>query len=184
MSIVLIVEDGTGKEDANTFINLYDANAYFDARINNDAWLLADEDKRSRSLAQASRILSQYVKWLGWKTNENQALAFPRYGICYDGDRYYNCVDWWLTTEGVYSLPSDKIPKEIKEAQCELALVLLQQDTQSMSDTAGFSNISVAGTVDITIDKYDRIKEIPSHVFKIISHLGRRKGNTSRLVRS
>jgi hypothetical protein len=167
MALTLIVEDGTSKPDSNTYIGLADADAYFEGRLNNTAWTGADIDTKTAALIQATRLLDSYVTWTGSKKTAEQSLQFPRAGI------YVNNTDY-----------SGIIPTELKNAECELALVLLQQDTQAISDTIGFSQISVAGTVSLTIDKHDRVKEVPSHVFMLISHLGNRKGRHVRLVRT
>lgn len=167
MPITLVVEDGSGKIDSNTYISLDDADVYFEGRLNNTAWTSADVATKTAALIQATRLLDSYVTWAGLKKTAEQSLQFPRAGI------YVNNTDY-----------SGIIPTELKNAECELALVLLQQDTQAISDTVGFSQISVAGTVSLTIDKHDRVKEVPSHVFMLISHLGNRKGSYVKLVRT
>jgi len=176
MALTLTVEDGTSKTDSNTYISLADANAYFEGRLNASDWTGATDANKNAGLVQAARILDRYIQWLGLKTDEDQAMKWPRWGICYDSDVYYECENWWLTTDGVYSVESNIVLQEIKDAQCELALVLLGQDTQKVPDMAGFKRIDVAGAVEVEADKRDRAKEIPSHVWKIVSYLGKRRG--------
>jgi hypothetical protein len=184
MALNLVVEDGTSKTDSNTYISLSDADAYFEGRLNASAWTGADDATKNAGLVQAARILDQYVLWLGWLTDSDQAMAWPRAGIFYAGSgQYYASYDINLATS-VYSIDDDSIPAVIQDAQCELALVLISQDTQATADTAGFKSIGVAGAVDLEVDKYDRTKEIPTHVFKMVSHLGSRKGSVTRLARA
>jgi hypothetical protein len=83
-----------------------------------------------------------------------------------------------------FSVASDAIPQEIKDAQCELALYLLGTDPQAVPDTAGFSEIEVEGAVRLKIDKKDRTATIPMHVWRMVQHLGAKKGSgTVRLMR-
>jgi hypothetical protein len=183
MALTLVVEDGSSKTDSNTYISLDDADTYFEGRLNATAWTGADDPTKKAGLVQAARILDQYILWLGWVSDSDQAMSWPRAGIFYAGSgQYYASYDIHLA-ESVYSIADDSIPQKIKDAQCELALVLISQDTQALPGTAGFKSIGVAGAVDLEIDKYDRTKEIPAHVFKIVSHLGSRKGGATRLAR-
>jgi hypothetical protein len=182
MALTLTVEDGSQKADANTYISLADADTYFEGRLSVSTWTGADDATKNAALVQAARILDSYISWLGYKTDADQAMQWPRWGICYHGSRYYECPgepQGWI-----YALESDTVPQEIRDAQCELALVLISQDTQAVSDTAGYSQISVEGAVDLQVNPGDRVKEIPGHVFSLVSHLGTRKGTNTRLVRA
>jgi hypothetical protein len=180
MALTLIVEDGTSKPDSNTYIGLADADAYFEGRLHAEAWTAADDPTKSAALVHAARMLDQYISWLGEKSNTDQAMEWPRWGVYLDGSVYYMTPN--QPAAWVYAIDSDTIPRVLKDAQCELALVLIGQDLQSLPDTAGFKVISVAG-VELEVDKHDRLREIPAHVFKLVSHLGVRKGSTTRLVR-
>lgn len=183
MAVSLTVEDGTAKSDSNTYISLIDADSYADSRIALPAWADADDDTKNRALVQAARILDQYINWLGWVADSDQAMAWPRAGIFYAGSgQYYASYDISLATS-VYSIADDSIPQAVKDAQCELSLVLIARDTQAVADTAGFQTISVSGAVNLGVDKYDRVKEVPAHVFQMVSHLGSRKGSSARMVR-
>jgi len=182
MALSLVVEDGSQKTNSNTYISLDDANTYFEGRLNASVWTDATDANKNAGLVQAARILDRYIGWLGYKTDQDQAMQWPRWGICYEGSMYYECPDNPQTW--IYALDSTIIPQELKDAQCELALVLLSQDTQAVSDTAGFSRISVEGAVEVEINSADRVKEIPSHVYGLVMHLGRCKGANARLVRA
>jgi len=182
MALSLIVEDGSQKSDSNTYLSLSDANSYFEGRLHVSAWTDATDASKNAGLVQAARILNNYVAWLGYKTDQDQAMKWPRWGICYEGSMYYECPGEPQTW--IYSLGSETIPQEIKDAQCELALVLLSQDTQAVPDTAGYSQVGVEGAVDVKVDPTDRMGEVPRHVYGLVMHFGRHKGSTARLVRA
>lgn len=185
MALTLVVESGEAKDDANTYISLDDADTYMEGRLHTTAWDEAEDSEKNAALVQAARILNHYIRWLGYKADEDQALAWPRWGICWDGSgQYWTCSDLWLVDERVYAVGSDSIPQEIQDAQCELALHLLSSDTQAVPDTAGFKSIEVEGAVSLEIDKKDRTATIPGHVWRMVQHFGSKKGSASvRLMR-
>ena len=82
-----------------SYINILDAQAYFDTRLQTDPWDESDDATRDKALCQATRIIDR-LNFVGLKTESTQDFQFPR-----DGD----------TT----------IPEDIKWATAELALALL-----------------------------------------------------------
>jgi len=183
MSLTLVVESGEAKSDSNTYISLEDATAYMEGRIGTGAWDGATDADKNASLVQSARILDRYVEWVGVVTDDAQAMEWPRQ---YVPDPRYKTVDalGFYVSAGDYFLPKDEIPQQVKDAQCELALVLLSQDTQAIADMAGYSQVNVEGAVDITADKADRPGEIPSHVWKIVSMFGEKHHTSTRLERT
>lgn len=99
----LIVEDGTGIEDANSYTDLADARELATMR---GITLSADDAELSAQLVVAAdRITSYEERFYGERTTAEQGLSYPRthskrFGKCY---------------------PDDKIPKELKLAQVTLA---------------------------------------------------------------
>lgn len=83
--------------DTNSYVDIAAADAYFVDRYGSAAWdALTDPDKES-ALLSAMPMLEGYCTWSGEKTDDAQALEFPR-----DGDT--------------------EVPQDIKNAQCELGL--------------------------------------------------------------
>ena len=116
----LIVEDGTGKTDAESYISVADADTYvaaYASAADNTAWDLlvvtADKDK-------ALRIGTQYIdleygkKFAGYRTNETQALSWPRTSVV-DGDGY--------------TIDSDEMPACLGKAVVEAALRYIAGDS-------------------------------------------------------
>ena len=99
-----------GGDNANSYATVAEADTYFTDR-NNTAWTGTDDEKKSALIKATDYIENTYkLQWLGYKTTKAQALAFPRAGIN-DFDGYY--VD------------EDTIPKSIKNAQIESALLII-----------------------------------------------------------
>lgn len=105
--MTLIVEDGTGKTDANSYVTADYADAYHAAKGNAD-WAAATTDAKEQALIRASAFLTNAYVWQGQKVNRRaQALAWPRYGM---SDK-----------EGWPVLPQE-MPHEVLDACCEIAL--------------------------------------------------------------
>ena len=83
------------------YVDLEEANEYFNSRLHADAWAEASDADKEKALQQATKAIDrQPLK--GKKTDAGQILAFPRY-------------------------PDEEIPEAVKEACCEEALALLER---------------------------------------------------------
>ena len=104
--MALIIEDGTGKPDANSYTTVEEARSYAAARGTD----LPDDDAQVESLLVRAMdyLEAQRAKYQGVKTYPGlQALQWPRSGVIIDCD---------------YQLPDNIIPTELKNAQKQLAL--------------------------------------------------------------
>jgi hypothetical protein len=140
----LIVEDGSGLPDAESYASVNTADAYH-ANFNNAAWTAASTAVKEAALRRATQYLDSRYKFLGYRLHYNQALMWPRSGI-------------WL--EGVYLLwPVNRMV----QATCELALralsTTLAQDTPDqvqIENTVGpitvrYSPSNLAGQVRFAV---------------------------------
>ncbi len=80
MAITLIVEDGTGKADANTFVDLTEAATIAEQDARMAAYVdAADDDARALALTTAFAWLDRFEGRLaGDRTDDQQAGIFPR----------------------------------------------------------------------------------------------------------
>lgn len=104
--MALVIEDGTGKVDSDSYVTVAEARAYASRR---GTALSADDAEVEVQLHNGMDYLeSKRALYQGSKTYpENpQALQFPRTGVTVDG------------TE----LAVDAIPVELKKAQCQLCV--------------------------------------------------------------
>jgi len=81
------------------YATLTEANTYFDTKLNADAWDNADDTDKTKALEEGTRMIDR-LNFAGEKAEESQTLQFPR------------------GTDTV-------IPGDIKYADCEIALALL-----------------------------------------------------------
>ena len=146
-----ILEATPGADDANSYVDAEEADAYFATRLNVDAWDDAETDEKEKALIMAARMIDRltfkYVRANALIENGVaviQALAFPRIGskqneshILYDD-------------EGEVI-----IPQPIKDAQCEQALFILQNPSSGDLYTLrqqGIASQSI-GDASITFDR-------------------------------
>jgi hypothetical protein len=101
------VEDGTGLANANAFISVAFANAYF-ADTGNTVWDAYTDTVCEQAIVRATAYLSNAFSWKGTPVLPRvQALAWPRTGVK-DGEGY--------------DVPVSPIPIEIRRACAEIAL--------------------------------------------------------------
>lgn len=116
--MTLIVEDGTGKADAESYISVADASAYHTAR-GNAAWAaLASDTLREQALRRATDyMLQRYRKrWGGYRYGATQALDWPR-SFVYLEPFVHGAVGTYP-----YLVADNIVPTEVKNACAELAL--------------------------------------------------------------
>ena len=107
-----VVEDGTGKTDANAFETVEEAQTYWDARGRD--YSCYSDPQIQQAIVRATQYLSESFQWKGYRTKvrdydepeKEQALSWPRIGVT-DG-------------EGIL-VPDDIIPRALKWATSEIA---------------------------------------------------------------
>lgn len=106
MAIAFVVEDGTRKTDATSYVALADAQQYWD-NMGYDYSALTD-DQFKALLNFASKVIDgQYFsRFKGYRSSLSQALQWPRADVWYpDG----------------YEVGGSTIPPQLKSAVCEMA---------------------------------------------------------------
>src|SRR5690242_2732295 len=91
MPLTLILEDGSARPDANSYVTVDEADAYME-RIPDSyrsAWLTADATQKTQVLVWATQLFDDYVYFpssTSIRLSIAQALHFPRAGfVDYDG---------------------------------------------------------------------------------------------------
>lgn len=156
MPLVLIVEDGTGLTNANSYASVAEADAYHEAHLYADAWVEMETWRKEAALAQATRALDTYVEWRGARWSENQALRWPRAGVR-DRDGYF--------------IDDNSIPVWLKQATAEFARLLREKNREADPDTLGISALTV-GPLSLTLDKNDRENVLPESVMTMVAPFG------------
>lgn len=134
----------------NSYVTQAEANTYFTDRLNSDTWTNATDTEKDSALIQATQIIEQR-EFLGYKTTQAQLLKFPRYGLLYEG----------------YDVPSDTVPKRVKDAVCELAIWCLTEDYTEPDDLANYKTIKIA-VIEVET-RGNGVKGLPPMVSKLLS---------------
>lgn len=115
--MALVVEDGTGKADAESYVSVADADTYHDKR-GNSVWAGLTTAVKEQLLRKATDYLLQMYRgrWKGCRVSSTQALDWPRYYV--ERKELDNFV---YNAYPVY-YDSDIVPTEIANATAELAL--------------------------------------------------------------
>jgi len=127
--MALVVEDGTGKADAESYISVADASTYHTAR-GNAAWAgLASDTIREQMLRKATDYMTATYgeRWKGVRVGAVQMLDWPRAYV--ERESVYDVTTvppsnidgnlWW---------PSDEVPEPVRRACAELALRAIDGD--------------------------------------------------------
>jgi hypothetical protein len=130
--MTLILEDGTGLSNAESYASVAEANTYFTNR-NITAWTGTDAVKEA-ALRKATDYLDATYSWAGSGILvDTQALGFPRLDL-YD-------------SEGRDI--SSTVPKKLKNATCELALASLSGDLLKNKENSNFVKREKVGSIEV-----------------------------------
>jgi hypothetical protein len=166
--MAIIVEDGTGRADAETYISVTAADTYHSQR-GNTAWAsLAIEAKEAALRKAADYMTAAYgPRWAGERVSASQALDWPRFDVVARG----------------FSIASNIVPAEVERACAELAL---RASTADLSPDIG--QRAVREKVDVIEVEYDRyspqftqFRAVDNMLAPFLSDLG---GAVRRVVRS
>lgn len=141
--MALTVEDGTGKDDADAYISVADGDTYNAAHEADAAYDALETVPKEKWIRLATQDIDVAFKgrWFGSRSNEDQALAWPREGM-YDSDGY--------------AIAGDALPSVIADACIELAIAYGNGGTRltaTPTDTASVKRTKVrAGPVDREIE--------------------------------
>lgn len=188
--MAIVLEDGSGVADANSYAEVTTADAYHSAR-GNATWTEAstspDQGKTAALVRATAAIDAAYrMRFPGVRTNgRDQALEWPRaYAItdASDPDSIGNITD----AEG-WEIDTDEIPQEIIDAVCEAALRELIEPGSMMPDLVrgGWIKRLKAGSVEIEYGSNATPETVYSLIDGILAKLlgGNSNPYTARAVR-
>jgi len=148
----LIVEDGTGLKNANTYCSLSYSISYFSMQ-QNTTWLELDAQQQELYLIQAANLLDdkygQYYK--GNLLTNTQSLLFPRTKFVDNNGREVT-----------------GIPKSLKNAQCEMAFLAISGAAQN-DPNAGVNNLkSYTDKVDVIEESKEYFSPMQSTTYNSV----------------
>jgi hypothetical protein len=170
--MALIVENGLGLADAESYISVADADAYHSNR-GNTAWAALTTTTKEQLLRKATDYMEQVyrLRWLGYRHTETQALSFPRDEVPRKDFTYLNQFSFY---------PNDTVPIEIKNSCAELASRAINSDL-----APDIARIAKREKVDVLEVEYDA--NSPAYVIfraidNIVAPFLSTSGNSQRRV--
>lgn len=144
-----------GAPDANSYVTVAEADAYFGEMFGYAQWAAASLGDREACVISASRSLDNFMEWSGRRATEVQSMDWPRVG---GTDRYGDII------------PSDILPEALIRATFETAFVIL---TKGGLEFGGgrYDKVKVA-VVDVTFSKSQSFRGIPEYIEKLLIGLG------------
>ena len=152
--MALVVEDGTGLSNSESYISVTDATSYHAARDNPDWLLITDKEA---ALRKATDYMIQVYRslWQGYRSITAQALDWPRQSV------YNNEYPEEI------AIASNIVPVEIKNACAELALktytdeVLLTDEEQKLTqETIGPITVKYSDNSTTSTKQYSSVSAI------------------------
>jgi hypothetical protein len=148
----VVVEDGSGKSNANSYISVADADTYFEKHLYASDWSGASAANQAIAVMMATRLLDDYFKFEGQKVDDSQALEFPRFNI---------------TDRSGFLVDAATLPAELPEATAELAKWMIASDRTADASGKGFKRLK-AGSLTMEPDTGDKAPVIPDVVSKML----------------
>ena len=134
--MALIVEDGTGKSNAESYISVADADTYH-SNLGNTSWAALETGPKEILLRKATNYMIQVYRdlWNGLRSVSGQALDWPRSGVVVDD---------------FVAIDIDEMPNEILNACAELALK--SNASELLADKTRGVKRKKIGPLDTTFD--------------------------------
>ncbi len=152
--MTLIIEDGTGVDNANSYVSIDDCDSYHDG-LGNTGWTGDDAVKQSAILRAMAWLESQ--PWKGRKLDYSNALSWPRADV--------------VDREG-YVVPEDEVPDGVVKALCEAALIEIESAgilRPSLERGGQVKSESIDGAVSVT---YKDSAPVTTQFYAIQGYLG------------
>lgn len=157
MSYTFTVETGTADPDANSYVDLTDANDYAETTDFEAAWTALTDEEKQDLLIRSSRYIDRIVQWNGQRVDQDSGLRWPRAGV-YDEDGF--------------EISSDEIPGLLKDSVVETALYFANgTDWTQPTGTEGFTQIEV-DVINLKFDKEYTRPSLPNFIVDMLSPLG------------
>lgn len=142
--MTLILEDGTGKADANTYASVETLKAYAKAR----GATVPSSPAECEALLIKAMDYMRGLDYIGDRATRDQALDWPRYNVVIENFPYN----------------STTLPRQVEQAQCALAIEA--QKTELLPTTPGNTSGPViektVGPVTFKYANAGRVNKVPA----------------------
>lgn len=165
--MALVIEEGTGRADAQSYASVDTLKAYAKARGATVPSSTSDCEVLLVKAMDAMREGSEYLqgrKYLGERFSKEQALDWPRYNVCIQG----------------FSYSPSQLPRQLEQAQCALAIDAQTQELLPIraADASGPVIEETVGPVTVKYANSGRVSPVPAsaNANALLAVLFRRNG--------
>lgn len=137
--MALVVEDGTGKSDAESYISVADATTYLTSIGEATEWSAAQVADQEAALRLSTSWIDGRYSWSGFPKNDAQALDWPRFDA-------FDC-------EGRL-LDSDSVPEAVRRATAWVA-------KESVAGSVDLTGVNTDGRIS---RKRSKVGELESEI--------------------
>jgi hypothetical protein len=156
---------------ANSYVTVAEADAYFGDSFGRPSWKSTEPAIKEALVISASRILDQYMTWLGWPKDPSQSMGWPRGGVPSPISVGYSIALSQSMDFGMGNyISADTIPKNIKYAVYELAYHML--DNGGISFVNQLIDSVKVGPVAVNFTARSTDVGIPSFIEDMLIYLG------------
>lgn len=178
LPFTLIVEDGTGLTNSNSYATLAEADAYFASQLYASDWTGQTNDIKARALGMATTLIDRMVEFRGYRKGTEQALEWPRLECPRVGLSEFTFVATIRRLQSYWD--EDKVPYILANAAAEMAKILLQGDTTVDDPSKGIQSLGLGnGAIAITFNPGDRKIALTDQASYYLRQLGRIRGARS-----
>jgi hypothetical protein len=161
--MALAVEDGTGLAGAEAYVSLSDADAYFTARGASE-WT-GTSDAKEAALRRGCQYLENVyrARWKGYRVKQEQALAWPRCNseplLWFSHPVQMRTLSMLVDVDG-FPIQANEVPRQVKSANCEAALLAVKGVTLTTSVSAAVTaRTSTVGPVSKSVQYAGAVTE-------------------------
>jgi hypothetical protein len=162
----IIVEDGTVVANANSYVSVATANAYF-ANRNNLVWANLDPtDQQAPFLISAVDYMQQMyrMRWYGWRVQVAQVLDWPRLWVQqFDAPGNYGPAPYYFAP--------NVVPQEVQTAQMMLAVRIANGDLSPDVSREDMANLVKVGSLQVEYNPNSPVSTIFRAVDNLLSPL-------------
>jgi hypothetical protein len=156
MAFAFKVETGVGLVDSTSYASTDYADDYFEPTSSAAVWAALTDEKKEYLLAWATRFLDQKATWKGTISSETQALRWPRTGA-YTKDRI--------------AIGGTVVPRQLKDATCEVAKYLIENDPTAGATVDQFKKL-VVDVIEIEFQDQTTQSSFPTIINSILGGIG------------
>jgi hypothetical protein len=153
----LVLEDGSGLTNSNSYVSVTEADDYFLGHpFYADTWDALGVPDKENLLVSATATLDALITWYGYLYSDSQALGWPRTYVADSEGRV---------------IASNVVPAKVKNATCELAVYASKGDPFAAPSSVGVDRLKI-DVIELQFNKSEAKAPVPAATLLALRGLG------------